>query len=190
MDRLGNTGCVIMASGLGKRFGANKLMADFNGEPLICRALAATEELCRVVVTRHRDVARLCKARGILYILHDLPLRSDTVRLGINALRDTDRCLFCPGDQPLLTADTVRTLVLRSLDDPEHIWRPRCKDIAGAPVVFPKKYYGELSSLPDGAGGGYIIKKHPGQIRYLDIRDEYELKDVDRPEELQYLAQR
>lgn len=28
-----NLGCVIMASGLGKRFGDNKLMADFDGQP-------------------------------------------------------------------------------------------------------------------------------------------------------------
>ena len=28
-------GCVIMASGLGKRFGGNKLMADFQGKPLL-----------------------------------------------------------------------------------------------------------------------------------------------------------
>ena len=28
-------GCVIMASGLGTRFGGNKLMADFDGQPLI-----------------------------------------------------------------------------------------------------------------------------------------------------------
>ena len=36
-------GCVIMASGLGKRFGGNKLMADFDGQPLICRALTVTD---------------------------------------------------------------------------------------------------------------------------------------------------
>ena len=36
-------GCVIMASGLGKRFGGNKLMADFHGEPMVCRILDATE---------------------------------------------------------------------------------------------------------------------------------------------------
>ena len=28
-------GCVIMATGLGKRFGSNKLMADFCGKPMI-----------------------------------------------------------------------------------------------------------------------------------------------------------
>lgn len=36
-------GCVIMASGLGKRFGSNKLMADFNGKPMIYRILSATD---------------------------------------------------------------------------------------------------------------------------------------------------
>ena len=35
-------GCVIMASGLSRRFGANKLLADFCGQPMLCRAFAAT----------------------------------------------------------------------------------------------------------------------------------------------------
>ena len=30
-------GCVIMASGEGKRFGSNKMLADIYGEPLIAR---------------------------------------------------------------------------------------------------------------------------------------------------------
>ena len=33
-------GCVVMASGLGRRFGGNKLLADFCGAPLIANALA------------------------------------------------------------------------------------------------------------------------------------------------------
>ena len=32
-------GCVIMASGLSTRFGSNKLLADFGGRPMLCRAL-------------------------------------------------------------------------------------------------------------------------------------------------------
>ena len=34
-------GCVIMASGLARRFGSNKLLADFGGRPMLCRALDA-----------------------------------------------------------------------------------------------------------------------------------------------------
>ena len=47
-------GCVIMASGLARRFGSNKLLADFGGRPLLCRALDATDTpqlACRIVVT-------------------------------------------------------------------------------------------------------------------------------------------
>jgi len=63
----GNAGCVIMASGMGTRFGSNKLMADFRGEPLVCRALQATEGLFdrRVVVTRHGEVQKLCRELGV-----------------------------------------------------------------------------------------------------------------------------
>ena len=43
-------GCVIMASGLSRRFGSNKLLADFAGQPMLCRAFAVMAEqgeLCR-----------------------------------------------------------------------------------------------------------------------------------------------
>ena len=49
-------GCVIMASGLAKRFGSNKLLAEFDGKPLLCRAFAVTEGLHRVVVTRSTEM--------------------------------------------------------------------------------------------------------------------------------------
>ena len=105
-------GCVIMASGLGKRFGGNKLMADFDGQPLICRALTVTDGLFshRVVVTRHADVASLCHAQNVPVILHDKPFRNDTIRLGLDEVTrngDISGCLFCPGDQPLLSLSLI-----------------------------------------------------------------------------------
>ena len=68
-------GCIIMASGTSTRFGANKLIAEIGGVPLIQHVLRATEGLYarRVVVTRHSDVARLCDMRGIEVVLHDEP---------------------------------------------------------------------------------------------------------------------
>ena len=68
-------GCVIMASGLSRRFGGNKLLADFHGEPMIMRILHATEGLFdrRVVVTRHQEIVRLCAEHGVEVLLHDKP---------------------------------------------------------------------------------------------------------------------
>lgn len=55
-----------MASGMGTRFGGNKLMAMLNGTPLIQYVIQTTENLFekRVVVTRHDEVAKVCHALG------------------------------------------------------------------------------------------------------------------------------
>lgn len=186
----GVLGCVIMASGLGKRFGGNKLMADFCGEPLICRVLSATDGIFhrRVVVTRHEDVAVLCREKGIETVLHQLPCRSDTVRLGLEAVEDVAGCLFCPGDQPLLRRETVATLALAAVNDPESIWRTAFGDTPGSPVLFPRWTFPELSSLPEGKGGSFVVKKHPERLHTVSVRDSLELMDIDSPEDLAFLV--
>ena len=188
----GNIGCVIMASGLGKRFGGNKLMADFGGKPLICSVLDATEGIFsqRVVVTRHEDVAQICKERGIRTVLHDRPHRSDTVRLGLEAMPGIEQCMFVPADQPLLRKETVSSLCLASANDTNSIWRTGWNGIPGAPVIFPAWAFPELQNLPEGNGGGILIKKYPERVHLVNVRDMYELKDVDSPEDLSELLGR
>lgn len=185
-------GCVILASGLGERFGGNKLMADFHGQPMICRALDATEGIFshRVAVTRHEDVAELCRKRGVETVFHCFPGRNDTVRLGLEKMESRIcGCLFCPGDQPLMQRDTVAALALSGIHDPQSIWRPAFENTPGAPVLFPAWTFPELLSLPEGKGGGYIIKKYPQRVRYLPVRDPYELHDVDTSADLKVLLE-
>ena len=182
-------GCVIMASGLGKRFGSNKLMADFHGEPLIQRALRATDGLFakRVVVTRHKSVAALCRELGADVVLHDLPHRSDTVRLGLEALGDLDACMFLPGDQPLLRRETVAMLLEIRKENPDRIIRPAYEDSEGSPVLFPAWAFPELKTLPEGKGGGVVIKNHPHEVYRASVFDPFELADADTPETLELL---
>lgn len=185
----GHMGCVIMASGLSKRFGGNKLLADFHGEPMVRRILNATEGVFhrRVVVTRHPEIAGLCRADGIDVILHDLPHRSDTVRLGLEALGDVDGCLFCPADQPLLRRETIASLVLSAMHDPSAIWRPCFEETPGSPVLFPRWAFEQLLRLPEGKGGGYLIRQYPDRVRTLPIQNQWELTDADDRETLEVL---
>ena len=179
-------GCVIMASGLGKRFGGNKLMADFHGKPMIQRAVDATDGLCaaRVVVTRHESVAALCREQNLDVVLHDLPHRSDTVRLGLEALGDLDACMFLPGDQPLLRRETVAVLLETWKDNPNNIIRPVYEDSEGSPVIFPVWAFPELKNLPEGKGGGVVMKAHPHEVLRVSVASPFELADADTPETL------
>jgi molybdate transport repressor ModE-like protein len=185
------TGCVIMASGLGKRFGSNKLMADFLGRPMLHRALDATEGLFdrRVVVTRHESVAALCRERNVEVLLHALPHRSDTVRLGLEALGEVDCCMFLPGDQPLLDRETVAMLLERWREKPDSIIRPVYEDTEGSPVIFPRWAFDELKNLPEGRGGGVVIRNHPHEVCRVSVSGPFVLADADTPETLELLEQ-
>ena len=182
-------GCVIMASGLGKRFGGNKLMADFHGKPMIQRALDITSNLFakRVVVTRHESVAALCREQNVDALLHELPHRSDTVRLGLEALGDLDACLFLPGDQPLLRRETLEMLLEHWKANPGQIVRPVHGNNAGSPVLFPAWAFAELKALPEGKGGGVVTRNHPHEILGVSVSNPLELADADTPEMLTML---
>lgn len=106
-------GCIVMASGVGARFGGNKLMAELCDAPLVGHVVRATDGLFsrRVVVTRHADVAALCETLGAQVILHDEPCRNDTVRLGMEAMDGCDTVTFVQGDQPLIRPASIAALL-------------------------------------------------------------------------------
>lgn len=210
----GKLGCVIMASGLGKRFGRNKLMAELKGKPLIQYALDATEGIFerRVVVTRHKEVEELCRRQGVPVVFHSLPYRSDTVRLGLESLgagtdagksgteaeikiappaeNGLEGCMFCPGDQPMLGRETVASLALCAASGKNTIWRAAWNGQEGSPVLFPAWVFPELLALPEGKGGGFAAGKHRELVRTVSARSQWELKDVDCLEDLELLAEK
>lgn len=187
--------CIIMASGISKRFGSNKLLADFRGLNLFENALS---ESCFVkfgnilAVTRHQEIADICYCSGIDYILHSLPYRNDMIRLGVSHTLETaktDGILFLPSDQPLISRTSMQLLCLAFLYYKDKICRLSFNGTAGSPVIFPSRYYDELLTLPEGKGGGFLTKKYPEQVILIPAQDEYELFDIDTPDDLTHLLQ-
>ena len=182
-------GCIIMASGLGTRFASNKLMASLDGAPLIANVIRACDGLFakRVAVTRHEDVAKLCRSLGMEAVMHDEPLRSDTVRLGMQAMDGCDTVTFIQADQPFISANTLAALLRGAETHPEFIWRVGFQGTQGAPVLFPAWAFDELRALPPGKGGGFVAKAHAQRVRCVEAASEWELFDVDTVQDLEAL---
>ena len=214
--------CIVMASGEGKRFGlqkGGKLLAPLDGIPVLKHVLQALpiEDFCYVVVvTRWPEVEALCDALQIKCVRHDNPLRSDTIREGMRAVFDgaadpsdmPDACLFVAGDQPLLTADSIKRLLQTFRDvfgrGQSAVCRIGWKQEAGNPVLFPAAMFDELRSLEGNQGGASLLREEDRKSKEIqdkgiqdkDIQDEgvqvliveagspYELMDVDSPEDL------
>ena len=186
-------GCVIMASGLSRRFGTNKLLADFCGQPMLCRAFDATATpgiAARIVVTRSEEVQALCRAQGVPVLLHSLPGRNDTVRLGLSALLEQlpelSGCMFLPGDQPLLRRESVGMLVDFYREHPEHIAALGHDGVRGNPCLFPARLFPELLALQGDHGGNQVIRRHEEDLLLWEV-PALELTDVDTPQVLAQL---
>lgn len=180
-----NIGCIVMASGLGKRFGGNKLMADFGGRPMVSWILdlATSCFINVVVVTRNSEVLDLCNERGIKVIFHEFPYRSDTIRLGVESLcNNVTGAVFCVADQPFLSFSTLRRIIGLAEQFPARIWRAGYEKALGSPTYFPSKYFDELCNLPEDKGGSFLCKKYPEDTSVFEVDYALELKDIDTRE--------
>lgn len=226
--------CIIMASGMSKRFGTNKLLASFNNNTLFENAINISHFVNfgeTLAVTRHDELVQICEREHIHCIKHNMPYRNDMVRLGVSHILKEACCqknncpqgiLFLPSDQPLITKTSLQLLCLLFIyynsshfacnnadkssnannnysnnnysnnnysnnnnnNNKKKICRLAFNENAGAPVIFPECYYNELLTLPQGKGGGFIAKKHPAQVVLVPAQDEYELYDIDTPDDL------
>lgn len=191
-----NFGCVIMASGLGKRFGGDKLTAELCGKPMLQYIVEATENLFayRVVVTRNEKVKKWCEKRKLPVIFHEFPDRNDTVRLGITAVETKCRenllgCVFCPADMPFINSVSIKNMLLKAEekigDKEDYIIRMSYQNVTGSPVLFGRDYFDNLKKLPKGKGGSEIIRENKDKIILVEANEEYELWDVDTQDDFE-----
>ena len=185
-----NVGCVVMASGLSARFSGEKLLTPFLGVPLIVHALnALPDDLARaVVVTRSENVHAVARIIKVDAILHELPQRADTIRLGLERIgHDIDQCFFLVGDQPRFTQQIMVDMMAMTEKYPDHIIRPRHGDRWGNPVLFPRSTFDELMHLQPGETGSAVIKRHSDMVVPYEIEDPLTLFDIDTCEQLDWL---
>ncbi len=176
---------VIMASGLSRRFGENKLIYQLGDKKLIEYIMIATAGIFekRVVITRTPEVKEICMEYGVAAVLHSLPRRSDTIHLGLEYSGESDGVMFCPSDQIFIERSSLMRLAEAFKNGKDKIYRLSYGENMGLPVVFPKKYFSELLSLEFG-GGKTVIKNHIEDVINIKASSETELFDIDEKDDL------
>lgn len=196
MDKTGagrTVSCVFLAAGSGTRFGGGKLLADFRGEALYTRALRLMDAVGfdrSAVVSGCEEILAAAARRGFLAVQNNEPERgiSLSVRLGLEAVKPCSAVLFLVGDQPLLTAESVRRILAAGAEQPEKIIVPRSADGRdGSPCLFPGAFFPELAALEGDRGGRRVIRAHPEAVFAVELPGS-ELIDTDTREALQRLS--
>lgn len=190
---------VVLAAGGSSRFGEDvKQLARFHGETLVHRAVRTAVEagLSPVLVVVG------CAGDEVAAAVADLPCeivsnpaweegQSTSVKAGLAALPndpdDVDGAVFIPCDQPLLDAETLRRLATTFRETGAPAVVPRFENRRGAPVVFGRQVFGELSEITGDEGGRQILGRLGDRVAVVDLDRKDALIDVDTVADLRRL---
>lgn len=184
---------IYMASGNSRRFGKNKLLADFEGKPLYLHGLEMLKEVVKdnhdctlTVVSQYAEIRECAEIMNICAV--DCPNSvygvSYTIKVGINSidnLKNDDYLLFVVADQPYLSKKSVEKL-LSCADSEVKIARLFYENSPGNPVLFSASLVPKLLELDGDKGGASIIKEYNCTPVY--VTNVKELMDIDTVEDL------
>ncbi|WP_102959170.1 NTP transferase domain-containing protein [Mangrovicella endophytica] len=182
---------VVLAAGRSSRMrGPNKLLARFDGVPLVRRSvLAALESSAgRVhVVVGHQKDEIVAALGGLDVELIDNQSFADGLSTSLiagfrAAADDADGVLVMLADQPLITADDLDRLI--DLFEPSGEGSIVLAADGGKranPVILSASFLGEIAGLSGDVGARGIVAANPDAVRVVELGRAASL-DVDTPE--------
>jgi molybdenum cofactor cytidylyltransferase len=178
---------ILLAAGQSTRFGRQKLLEPWHGEPLVRKTArlfldAGVRPLVVVVSVDPRLVDALADL-SLTTVENPHPELgiSGSIASGLRALPDgTDGALIGVADQPYLTSEAVEAVV--NAFSPGRIIVPRWGDHRGNPAVFDRRFFSELLALHGDHGGQRVIAAHADAVSEVELPAGLG-DDIDRPED-------
>lgn len=175
-------GCIVLAAGKSSRFGANKLLEDLNGIPVLARTLRAVPakrfEKCACVCAS-AEVEELARGCGFPAKRYAGGALSDSIRTGLAEMPELDGWMFVNGDQPLLQRSSLLDLIAAFEENPQAVCRLSYAGAVASPALFPAAMREELMQLRGERGGMSAAKECGAQIVPVEASRAEELWDTD-----------
>ena len=192
----GPVGAILLAAGRSTRMGgANKLLADLGGRPVVARSLDAIEAagLPSLVVLGNMaaEVRAALGGRARFVEAPDFAEGlSRSLRAGIAAAPDDWRgAIVALGDMPEVPP-AVLTAIIAAFREPHDIVVPTFRGKRGNPVLWPRAQFARLTALSGDVGGKALLAEFADQIVEVEVGTEAILSDIDTPDALEASRQR
>lgn len=195
---------ILLAAGLSKRLGRNKLLLPLGDETVLrktAKAVLASDVSEVILVTGHEEAAVKQAVGGLDVRLAHNPRyaegQSTSMIAGVEAARE-EACayLFVLGDQPLLTPQIVNDLI--SLYEESRpgalVAAPVFEGRRGNPTLFSATLKDELLRASGDAGGRGIIRRleteSPEQIVFHRLPNDDIFLDIDTEEDYERMLRK
>jgi len=177
--------------------GRIKQLLPLGNKPVIshCLDTLIASEINDIVVVLGRHRADILRSLGPLpnqvkIAYNDIPESemAESVRVGLGELNSSSSgILVCLSDHPMVSRETIKTLIGIHREDPEKILIPNYRGTRGHPTLFPSRLVREVLT---GHTLREIISRHPEKARYLEVQDEGVILDLDTMEDYKKLSEK
>jgi molybdenum cofactor cytidylyltransferase len=183
---------VVLAAGKSARMGANKMLADYNGKPMLRATVenvlaSGVDEV--VVVTGHQPEQVGASLQGLnVRLVHNPDFAdgmSTSLRVGVRAVGKTDAVIVCLGDMPRVPSQVIDRMIA-AFNPTEHrnIIVPVHKGEWGNPVLWGAEHFDVLTSLEGDKGARALIAQFKNEAVEIVVEDAGVLMDADTPKAL------
>ncbi len=182
---------IILASGLSRRFGKDKLLYKINGKYLISYIIENVDNSNlnrKIIVINNYD-----KYKNIVPETFNIIINNDylngmahSIINGIKNIYNEDAAMIIPGDMPLINSNIINGLIVYFNKNNYGIVGLIDDGIIKSPVIFSKAYFNELLNLSGDSGGKSVIKKHLNDFHGINV-DKNLLKDVDYVDDINFI---
>jgi molybdenum cofactor cytidylyltransferase len=186
-------GVVILAAGGSSRLGQPKQLLLFKDKPLLQNTIEQSQEAFTftsnvLVLGAYGPAIQESIDPGNFQVVMNedwVVGMAGSIRKGLECSLEIDpeldHILVLLSDQPFVTSQLIRELIETHMKKGKEITACRYEDTVGAPAIFSRRLFKELSLLEGDHGARVLIRKYPEKLTVVPF--ELGSVDVDKPED-------
>jgi molybdenum cofactor cytidylyltransferase len=190
---------LLLAAGRSSRMGANKMLAEIDGRPMVARTAQ------RLLSSHARPIIAVLgnQADEVDGALGKLPIArvinpdfaeglSTSLIRGLTALpADIDGVVVCLGDMPLISGrDLDRLIAAFNPLEGRAIVVPTRRGKRGNPILWARQFFPEMMALSGDSGARRLIDDHADVVAEIEMDSDAIFIDIDTPQALAELRER